>query len=103
MTSRVRKWKTEKLNAEYLILYLVTINAVTFCMYGIDKWQAVRGGWRISEAVLLWAAVFGGSIGAWLGVVVFHHKTLHASFRYGVPLILLAQVVLAAWIILDKL
>ena len=41
--------------------------------------------------------------GAWLGVVVFHHKTLHASFRYGVPLILLAQVALAAWIILDKL
>ena len=72
-------------------------------MYGIDKWQAVRGGWRISEAALLWAAVFGGSIGAWLGVVVFHHKTLHASFRYGVPLILLAQVALAAWIILGKL
>ncbi len=91
------------LNAEYLILYLVTINAATFCMYGIDKWQAVRGGWRISEAALLWAAVFGGSIGAWLGVVVFHHKTLHASFRYGVPLILLAQVALAAWIILDRL
>ena len=91
------------LKTEYLILYLVTINAVTFCMYGIDKWQAARGGWRISEAALLWAAVFGGSIGAWLGVVVFHHKTLHASFRYGVPLILLAQVAFAAWIILDKL
>ena len=88
---------------QIIVIYLIAINVLTFFIYGIDKYKAKKSKWRIPEATLLGLAAFGGSIGAWLGVVVFHHKTLHASFRYGVPLILLAQVALAAWIILGKL
>ena len=77
-----------------LILYLVVINVVTFFVYGIDKRRAKRSRWRIPEASLLLLAVVGGSVGAYLGMRVWHHKTLHKKFKYGVPLILIAQLVL---------
>ena len=80
------------------LIYLAVINVVTFFIYGIDKWKAKRLKWRIPEAKLLGMAVFGGSIGAWLGMKTWHHKTLHKKFRYGVPLILIAQVALVIWI-----
>ena len=73
---------------------LIVINVVTFVVYGIDKWKAMKGRWRISEFTLLLLAVIGGSIGALLGMRVWHHKTKHLKFKYGVPLILLAQLAL---------
>jgi uncharacterized membrane protein YsdA (DUF1294 family) len=72
---------------------------VTFVVYGIDKWKAKRGNWRISEAALLMLAVIGGTIGALLGMKVWHHKTMHLKFKYGLPLILLAQITLIYLII----
>ena len=81
------------------IFYLATINLIAFFMYGIDKWKAKRSKWRISEAMLLALAVMGGSIGAWLGMKTWHHKTLHKKFRFGVPLILIAQILLLIYII----
>lgn len=76
----------------YALIYLAAVNAVTFFMYGIDKWKAKRARRRISEATLLGMAVIGGSIGAWIGIRVWHHKTLHKKFKYGVPLIMLLQI-----------
>ena len=76
-----------------IVVYLVAINVVTFVVYGIDKRKAVRSKWRIPEATLLLLAAIGGSIGAWLGMRVWHHKTLHKKFRYGVPLIIVLQLV----------
>lgn len=76
----------------YALIYLAAVNAVTFFMYGIDKWMAKKARRRISEATLLGLAVIGGSIGAWIGIKVWHHKTLHKKFKYGVPLILLLQI-----------
>lgn len=73
---------------------LIVINIVTFLVYGIDKWKAMQGRWRISEFTLLLLAVVGGSIGALLGMKVWRHKTKHLKFKYGVPLILLAQLAL---------
>ena len=69
------------------IYYLVVINLITFFLYGIDKWKAARHRWRISEAVLLLAALIGGSIGALAGMYGFHHKTLHRKFTVGVDAI----------------
>lgn len=79
-----------------VLAYLAVINVVTFFMYGIDKWKAKRSKWRIPEATLLLMAVLGGSLGAWLGMKLWHHKTLHKKFRYGIPLILVAQIALIA-------
>ncbi|MBR6962468.1 MAG: DUF1294 domain-containing protein [Prevotella sp.] len=73
---------------------LIVLNIITFVVYGIDKWKAMKGRWRISEFTLLLLAVIGGSIGALLGMRVWHHKTKHLKFKYGVPLILLAQLAL---------
>ena len=84
--------------AKVLIYYLMVINIVTFLVYGIDKIKAKQGSWRISEATLLIFAVIGGSIGALLGMQVWHHKTMHLKFKYGLPLILLAQIALIYFI-----
>ena len=75
-----------------LFIYLVTINIATFFVYGIDKWKAKRSKWRVTEAALLLLAVLGGSIGAWLGMKVWRHKTMHKKFKYGIPLIIIVQV-----------
>ncbi len=79
-----------------IVYILIALNIVTFLVYGIDKWKAKQGRWRISEATLLMLAVIGGSIGALLGMRVWHHKTQHKKFKYGLPLILLAQIALIA-------
>ena len=84
--------------AKVLIYYLMVINIVTFLVYGIDKIKAKQGSWRISEATLLILAVIGGSIGALLGMKIWHHKTMHKKFKYGLPLILLAQIALLFFI-----
>ena len=81
-----------------LAYYLLAINAVAFIMYGIDKYKAKKAKWRISEATLLLLAVVGGSIGAWMGMKVWHHKTMHKKFKYGIPAILLIQIALMAYL-----
>lgn len=81
--------------ASYIII--LCINAVSFIMYGIDKYKARKGKWRISEATLLTMAVAGGSVGAWLGMKVWHHKTMHKKFKYGVPVILFMQIAAVAF------
>ena len=83
---------------EALLYYLIVINIATFLVYGIDKWKAKQGSWRISEATLLILAVIGGSIGALLGMKVWHHKTQHKKFKYGLPLILIIQIILIGYL-----
>ena len=88
--------------AEYqriIIIYLLVINIATFFTYGIDKWKAKKSKWRIRETSLLALAVLGGSIGAWLGMKVWHHKTMHKKFQFGIPLIIVVQIALVIWII----
>ena len=80
-----------------ILFYLAAINVVTFLVYGLDKWKAKQGAWRIKEATLLILAAVGGSIGALLGMQTFRHKTKHLQFTVGVPLILLVQIGLAVW------
>ena len=79
--------------------YLLAINIATFFLYGIDKYKARKGRWRISEATLLLMAVVGGSIGAWTGMRLWHHKTKHKKFKYGIPIIIILQVALAVYLL----
>lgn len=81
-----------------LVCYLLAINAVTFIVYGIDKYKAKKTKWRIPEATLLLLAVLGGSVGAWVGMKVWHHKTMHKKFKYGIPTILLIQIALMVYL-----
>ena len=83
---------------EEIICYLLAVNIATFLLYGIDKYKAKKSKWRISEATLLMMAVIGGSIGAWSGMRLWHHKTMHKKFKYGIPIIIILQVALAVYL-----
>lgn len=83
---------------KYVLIYLIAVNVVAFFMYGIDKFRARKNLWRIPEKTLILSAVFGGSIGALLGMQVFHHKTKKPKFYIGVPMILMLQVAILAWL-----
>ena len=84
---------------QYSIYYLFAINIVSFFLYGIDKYKAKKNKWRIPEATLLMIAVIGGSIGAWVGMRLWHHKTMHKKFKYGIPVIIIFQVALAVYLL----
>ncbi len=80
----------------YLLLWILVWTILAFALMGIDKWKAKREAWRVPEKVLFLSALAGGSIGALAGMALFRHKTLHWSFRIGMPVILVLQVVLLA-------
>ena len=86
---------------EEIICYLLAVNITSFLLYGIDKYKAKKGRWRISEATLLLMAVIGGSIGAWGGMRIWHHKTMHKKFKYGIPVIIIFQVALAVYLLIN--
>ena len=75
-------------------IYILVINVVTFFVYGLDKLKAKKSLWRVRESSLLLLAALGGSVGAYLGMKTWHHKTLHKKFKYGVPALLLLHLVL---------
>ena len=82
-----------------LLLYLAAINRVAFFLCGIDKWKARHDKWRVTEARLIAVALLGGSLGAFLGMKVWHHKTQHPRFRYGLPFILFLHLALAVAVV----
>lgn len=86
----------------YLPLYLLAINLLAFIAFGLDKRKARKGQWRTPESTLLTLAIVGGSVGAWAGMKVWRHKTLHPKFKYGVPVILAIQIILLAFICLNR-
>ena len=74
-----------------MIYYLLTINIITFIIYGIDKYKSIKHKYRISENTLILLAILGGILGAILGMISFHHKTKKKKFKI-IPVILLLWV-----------
>lgn len=83
---------------QLLLGWLLLVNLIAFALMGLDKGRAKRGRWRISEKALFLPAVLGGSLGAIAGMRLFHHKTKHWYFRYGLPALLAAQVLLGIFL-----
>ena len=81
-----------------ILCYLLAVNLATFLLYGIDKYKAKKNRWRIPEATLLTVAAIGGSIGAWAGMCVWHHKTMHKKFKYGIPIIIITQIAVLVYL-----
>lgn len=77
-----------------VLVYLAIVNTVTWILYGLDKKRAVQGRWRISEKMLLFVAGIGGSLGAILGMYLFHHKTRHWKFKILIPFFLVLHIVI---------
>ena len=73
-------------------LYLIIINAVGFVLMLVDKYKAQKNLWRIPEKTLMTVAAIGGSLGCFVGMYTFHHKTKHPKFTIGIPVIMILQV-----------
>ena len=78
----------------WILFCLIIINIFSFFQMGFDKRRARRHEWRVPEAHLFLSALAGGSVGSILGMRVFHHKTRHWYFVWGMPAILVLQIVL---------
>lgn len=79
---------------QIIICYLIAMNVIGFLFMGIDKWKAKKHAWRIPEATLLMIAGLGGAVGSMLGMHLFHHKTRHWYFLYGIPAMLAVHILL---------
>ena len=84
-----------------LMYCLLALNVGVWLMYGIDKWKAKSGRWRIPEKVLLLAAFAGGSVGALAGMMMFRHKTKKAKFVISVPIFFVIHCVIAGYVLLN--
>lgn len=84
---------------KYISLYILGISIVGYRSMGIDKKRAIQGKYRVPEKTLLSIAFLGGSLGSIMGMYHFRHKTKHWYFRYGLPLILILQLVGASFIL----
>ena len=85
--------------AGLLAVYLPATHLATFAVYFVNKHRARSGTWRVPEKTLFLLPLLGGSVGALLGMRMFHHKTKHWYFVWGIPAILLAQLALAVWLL----
>ena len=76
-----------------LLGYFIIMNLIGFALMGIDKYRAKKRSFRIPEATLFIVAIIGGSIGSIIGMYAFRHKTRHWYLVYGMPFILLLQII----------
>ncbi len=78
-----------------ILIYLLLMNIAGFVMMGLDKrFSKIQGKRRIPERTLLTTAFIGGALGSYIGMKLFHHKTLHSKFRYGIPAIIVVHILL---------
>ena len=82
---------------KYILIYAALLSLLDFILMGVDKSRAKRRVRRIPEASLLLVAVIGGGLGGLLGMYFFRHKTRHAAFAVGLPVIVLLQII-CAWL-----
>lgn len=77
-----------------MLVYLILINALALSLMLADKRKAQKNRWRIPERTLMAVAILGGSLGAMVGMNLFHHKTKHPKFSIGLPVIFAVQAVI---------
>ena len=85
---------------QILVIIFGILSVITFFMYGIDKFKAQKGKWRISEKALLVSSFIGGAVGGFLAMQLFRHKTKHWYFNVVNILGLVWQIGLIAWLVL---
>ena len=81
-----------------VLIYLLLINLIGFFAMGIDKYKAKKNLWRIPENILFLLAFLWGSLVTTLGMKFFRHKTKHWYFKFGMPAILILQIVLITYL-----
>ena len=89
-------------NKSLILYYFIIINIVAFIIYGFDKLFAIKHKWRISVNTLLGLGLLGGSIGGYLSMKLFHHKTNKKLFTIGIPLLMIIHLVIIIYILILK-
>ena len=87
----------------YFIYYLIIINIAAFIITFADKRKAVKNKYRISEKALFVLSVIGGSMGAFTAMLLFRHKTKKWYFIYGIPFIIIIQIIIVCYIYINYL
>jgi len=78
---------------KYIIAVLLILNIFGFILVSLDKYKAKNRLWRIPERTFFLLSILGGSIGVYIGLFFFNHKTRHWYFMTLIPLIIVAQIV----------
>ena len=91
----------EKIGINNVLIYLLVINLIGFLAMGIDKWKARHNRWRIPESSLFTLTAIGGGIGTIAGMYVFRHKTKKKYFTIGMPLILILEIILVIYLLVQ--
>ena len=81
-----------------IINIIIIINIISFIITSIDKLLAILNKRRISEKTLLTLSFFGGSIGTFISMFLFHHKTKKIKFRILIPLFIIMQIILLIYL-----
>lgn len=84
-----------------VIIYFIAINVIGFLAMLIDKKKAERGSWRIPEKTLFIFTLLGGGIGTIAGMYLFRHKTKKLKFTIGFPVILISEIALIVYWIMQ--
>ena len=87
---------------QFFFYYLIIINVITFIMFGIDKYKAIKNKWRIKESTLLGLTFIGGTLGGMMGMYVFRHKTKKFYFFLGIPFMMILHVALFVYLVFGK-
>lgn len=82
-----------------IIIYIAAINLITFLVFGSDKRKAQRQQWRVPEKTLFLLTFLGGGVGAVVGMKHYHHKTKKWYFKFGIPAILVCEIIAAGYIL----
>ncbi len=88
---------------DFIILYIAAVNVISFIVMGVDKRRAIKRAFRVPESTLFVLAIIGGSIGSIAGMHLFHHKTRHWYFLYGMPVILALQILLVLAVVFSPI
>lgn len=83
---------------KYFLIYLAAVSLIAVIMTVSDKSRARKHKRRIAEKTLFGTAVLGGSAAMYLTMIAVRHKTKHKRFMIGLPLIMIVQTAVIAFI-----
>lgn len=75
-----------------LFAYIAVVNIITFYLMRVDKQKAIKNQFRIPERTFFLLSILGGALGTYIGMKIFRHKTKHASFAIGMPILILLNL-----------
>lgn len=91
----------QTLGIKNITIYILGINLLAFIAMGLDKYKAKKGAWRTPESTLITLVLLGGGIGGIAGMYTFRHKTKKPSFFIGFPAILIIQIIVIIYILIN--